>query len=144
MMDGQPQAHPTTLRRAQHVEGVRVMSVITLIIDPSVYRLSAVKKATYRLGDRCFTQIELLPDSGIQVRLTAKSEKVLLESLEGDFRNELLDQDLRESIAEETERVRNLLLVQAFSGLSLSSEGADTADYREDPLGIGRSQMAND
>jgi His-Xaa-Ser system protein HxsD len=116
------------------------MSEITVTVDPQVFRLSAVKKAAYRLGDRCFVQIEVLSEGSIQVRLTAKSEKVPLHTLEGDFRNELLDQDLRESIAEETERVRNLLLAQAFSGLSLTDTVADTADYRDDPLGIGQSQ----
>jgi hypothetical protein len=62
-------------------------------------------------------------------------------ALEGEFRNELLDQDLRETIAEETGRVRNLLLAQAFSGLSLTDADADAADFRDDPLGIGRSQI---
>lgn len=120
------------------------MSEVTLIVDPCVYRLSAVKKAVYRFGDRCFVKIETLPDGGIQVRLTPKSDNVEVNGLEGDFLNEVLDQDLREQIAEETERVRNLLLAQAFSGLSLSDETAESADYRQDPLGIGRSQMADD
>ncbi len=118
------------------------MSEITVTVDPRVYRLSAVKKAAYRLGERCSVRIELLPEGGIQVTLTTRSEKVPLGTLEGDFRNELLDQDLRESIAEETERVRNLLLAHAFSGLSLTDTAADTADYRDDPLGIGQSQIA--
>jgi His-Xaa-Ser system protein HxsD len=116
------------------------VSEIIITVDPHVFRLSAVKKAAYRLGDRCFARIEVLSEGGIQVTLTAKSEKVSLHALEGDFRNELLDQDLRESIADETERVRNLLLAQAFSGLSLTDSVADTADYRDDPLGIGQSQ----
>jgi His-Xaa-Ser system protein HxsD len=116
------------------------MSDITVSVDPHVYRLSAVKKAAYRFADRCFVHIEVLEEGSIQVRLTAKSEKTPLSGVEGDFRNELLDQDLRESIAEETERVRNLLLAQAFSGLALTDGVADTADYRDDPLGIGRQQ----
>jgi hypothetical protein len=64
----------------------------------------------------------------------------VLAVLEGNFRNELLDQDLRESIADQTERVRNLLLAQAFSGLAPTDAAADTADYRDDPLDIGRSE----
>ena len=117
------------------------MAELTLTVDPLVYRLSAVKKAAYRLGDRCFVRIEQLPGGGIRVGLTAKSEKVPLHALEGEFRNELLDQDLREIIAEETGRVRNLLLAHAFSGVSPTDPAADSADYREDPLGIGRSQV---
>jgi len=118
------------------------MPTVTIAVDPLVYRLSAVKKAAYRFGDRCYVHIELPPAGGVRVRLTAKSEETLPRTLEEEFRNELLDQDLRESIAEETERVRNLLLAQAFSGLSLTDTAGDTADYRDDPLGIGRSQVA--
>ncbi|MDR3635414.1 MAG: His-Xaa-Ser system protein HxsD [Isosphaeraceae bacterium] len=116
------------------------MDEIIIVVDPHVFRLSAVKKAAYRFGDRCFVHIEVVSEESIQVRLTAKSEKVPLHTLEGEFRNELLDQDLRESIADETERVRNLLLAQAFSALSLTDAVAETADYRDDPLGITRSQ----
>jgi His-Xaa-Ser system protein HxsD len=118
------------------------MAEITVAIDPKVYRLTAVKKAAYRLGDRCFAKIDLLPDGGILVHLTGKLDQEPAGAMEGDFLNELLDQDLRESIAEETERVRNLLLAQAFSGLTTTVE--DVADYREDPLGIGRSQITKD
>ena len=64
------------------------MPDISLTLDSRVNRLSAVKKAAYRLGDRCFSQIEVLSDGSIQVRLTAKSEKLPLHTLEGDFRNE--------------------------------------------------------
>ena len=118
------------------------MTEITISIDPHVYRLSAVKKAAYRLGGRCFVKIEMLPEGGIQVSLTAKSENASPDTIEGDFRNELLDQDLRESIAEQTERVRNLLLAQAFSEISLTDPDLDTVDFREDPLDIGKSQIA--
>jgi His-Xaa-Ser system protein HxsD len=118
------------------------MPEIIVSVDASVYRLSAVKKAAYRLGDRCFVQIEAPAEGRIQVRLTAKSENAPLDTLQGDFQNELLDQDLRESIALETERVRNVILAQAFSGASLTDAVADAADYRDDPLGIGRSQTA--
>ena len=115
----------------------KVLSLWPTSPSSSIYRISAVKKAAYRLGDRCFVKLEVLADGGMRVGLTAKSDQVDFAALEGDFLNELLDQDLRETIAQETERVRNLLLAQAFSGLG--SE-ADTADHRDDPLGIGRSQ----
>lgn len=116
------------------------MSEIIVFVDARVYRLSAVKKAAYRVGDRAHAVIEIQPDGQILVRLTPKHEGIATETLEGEFRGEILDQDLRETIAEETARVRNLLLAQAFSGLSLADHEADVADYREDPLGIAQSQ----
>jgi len=123
------------------VEVLKGMPEIAFTVDSRVFRLSAVKKAAYRLSDRCRARIELGPDNGIQVWLRAKSEDLSPEVLEGDFRNELLDQELREEIAEETERVRNLILAHAFSGLPMTD--TDDADYRNDPLGIGRSQAAD-
>ena len=116
------------------------MPEIIVCVDANVYRLSAVKKAAYRLADRCFVRVEAVADGHFQVTLTAKAGNTPLHTLEGDFRNELLDQDLRETIAEETKGVRNLILAQAFSGVSLTDAVADAADYRDDPLGIGRSQ----
>ncbi len=119
------------------------MPELTITVDPDVYRLSAVKKAAYRLGNRCYAHIELL-DKNISLTLKPKSDNEPLSTLEGDFWNELLDQDLRESIAEQTERLRNLLMAQAFSGLSLHDTVTDTTDFRDDPLGITRSQITNE
>jgi His-Xaa-Ser system protein HxsD len=127
------------------MEGLQDMPVVTICVDSRVFRLSAVKKAAYRLGDRFYAgiQVDPEPENTIRVTLTAKTDRVSLETIEGEFRNELLDQDLREMIAEETEGVRNLLLAQAFSGVSLTGDDADAADYRNDPLRIGPSQNAN-
>lgn len=125
------------------IESSLPMPEVIVDVDPRVYRLSAIKKAAYRFGDRCFVQIETTDDGPIRVTLSTKSDTVTLDTLAGDFRNELLDQDLRESIAEETEGVRNLLLAHAFSGLSLADPVAETADFREDPLAIGRPQAAS-
>ncbi|WP_165253222.1 His-Xaa-Ser system protein HxsD [Paludisphaera soli] len=113
------------------------MPEIMIHLDTKVYSLSAVKKTAYRIGDRATARIEIAADGGAAVRLTIKDEKTRPEDLEAEFLQELLDQDLRESISRETEKVRNLLLAHAFSGLSAVD---DAADHREDPLGIGRSQ----
>lgn len=39
-----------------------------------------------------------------------------------DFKREVLDQDLRSTIASETEQIRNLILAHAFSKTSLISK----------------------
>lgn len=116
------------------------MSAIVVDVDPGLYGISAVKKAAYRLADRSFVAIEVVKGGPIRVTLTPKSGTVASADLEGSFRNELLDQELRETIAEETRRVRNLLLAHAFSGLLPSGEAMETADFRDDPAGIARSQ----
>jgi His-Xaa-Ser system protein HxsD len=115
------------------------MSDIRIDIDPDVYRLSAVKKAAYRFGARCFISIVMIDGGPIRVTLIPKSNACDPRELEGDFQNEVLDQDLREAIAEETKRVRSLLLAHAFSGVLPAAEVPDSLDYHGDPMGISRS-----
>jgi len=108
----------------------------SVAFDPAVYRLSAVKKAAYKFGHRCFVRIATQPDGHIQAVLRAKAPLNDPNDLAGDFCNEVLDQELREVVAEETEALRNIILAQAFSAASLTDEHADDADYRTDPKGI--------
>src|SRR5437868_2532293 len=104
-------------------------------LDSTVYRLEAIKKAAYKFGDRCFVQIDTDANRRVVITLTAK--RVLMDDVEqlaGEFRNEVLDQELREIVAKETEAVRNLLLAQAFSKTALLDPTGETADFRDDPL----------
>jgi His-Xaa-Ser system protein HxsD len=119
----------------------RPTDLIDIDFDPAVYRLSAVKKAAYKFGARCFVTIGTQPNGLVRVTLRLKPGTHPDGSVEGEFRNEVLDQELREAILEETAPVRNLLLAQAFSAISLIDREAETADYRQDPLTIGRSQL---
>lgn len=105
-------------------------------IDGRAFRLSAIKKAAYRFGDRCFVTIETVDEKRVLITFQPKRADFAIDVLEGEFRNEVLDQDLREIVAEETEGVRNLLLAQAFSKTSLIDPESETARYEEDPLGI--------
>ena len=110
--------------------------LVTLDVDTSIYRLAAIKKAAYKFGDRCSVEIESLPQGRVRLILRPNSPSVDSRNLESELRNELLDQELREHVAEETDGVRRLLLAQAFSSISLTDRLGDTADYNEDPRGI--------
>ena len=112
---------------------------IALELDTNVFRLSAVKKAAYKFGDRCYVEIETRPQGRVRVTLRPKVDDSP-EILEGSFRNEVLDQELRELIQDETTGVRNLLLAQAFSATSLTEPHGDSSDFADDPLGIRGSQ----
>ena len=104
--------------------------------DTGVYRLEAVKKAAYRFGDRFHVKIEVSDARNVLVRLAPKTPMVDLACQVNEFCNEVLDQELREVVATETEAVRNLLLAQAFSATSLFDELGDEGDYRNDPKHI--------
>jgi len=107
----------------------------TLTFDLFCYRLTAIQKACYRLSDLATFDIEVV-DGRCHVHLITATpeESVRVTAL---LRRETLDQELREVVAAETGRVRDLLLAQAFSPLSLLDRTGETADFREDPLGIG-------
>ena len=83
---------------------------------PALYRVSAIKQAAYKMCDRARVDIEP-SDAGIECQihpLTPCGEGEL-SALENAFRIEVLDYDLRETIAAETEPLRNLILSVAFS-----------------------------
>jgi His-Xaa-Ser system protein HxsD len=117
---------------------------IIIELDPAVYRLSAIKKAAYRFGGRCHVQITAADGVGVQVTLIPKQPTENHDSLRGEFCNEVLDQELREVVTEETAGVRNLLLAQAFSATSLLDPDGETASDSDDPLGIRRSDKHSD
>ena len=99
---------------------------IGLVIDVRVYRLGAVKKTAYRLADRCTAIIgaldgDLLP---VSLRFKAGTTEASAREAARAFFQELLDQELREQIAEETNAVRTLILAHAFSKADLIKRDA--------------------
>ena len=108
----------------------------TVEFDTSVYRLAAIKKAAYAFSDRLHVVIETSGDKTVRVRLQSKALSTDIDSVVGEFCNEVLDQELREVVAQETEAVRNLILAQAFSATSLIDSESERASYRADPLHI--------
>lgn len=104
--------------------------------DAGVYRLSAVKSAAYKFGDRFQILISVPEDGHIRAVLKPKNDLSDPQCVVGEFCNEVLDQELREVVAEQTEGLRNLLLAHTFSQTSIVGKETETADYRSDPLGI--------
>src|ERR1017187_461393 len=98
--------------------------------DRKVYRLSAVKKAAYKYGNIFHVMIEEA-DGFILVSLRPTSANGDPEEAAGNFCNEVLDQELREEIAAETNGVRDLLLAHAFSKTSLIDSELETSDYEQ-------------
>lgn len=108
-------------------------------VDLQVYSLDAAMRAAYKLTDRCFVFLERDQSSGgLGVFLIARSPSADLSPLALEFRNELLDQQLRCRLEEQFRDVRTLIVAQAFSEGNLVDPDADAGDYRDDPLGAGR------
>ena len=96
---------------------------LTTSFSADVFDLDTVKKAAYPFTDRASFDFRI-GDAEILVRMdfTAEIELTAANTLIADFRNEVLDQDLRQKISEETAPVRNVILGYAFSRTGLQGE----------------------
>jgi His-Xaa-Ser system protein HxsD len=94
---------------------------VDLRVDLRVYRLTAVQKAAYRLAERCTAALGAPDGETLQVALLFRPGTVEREAHETArlFLQELLDQELREKIAEETQPLRAFILAHAFSKTDL-------------------------
>jgi His-Xaa-Ser system protein HxsD len=93
-------------------------------INVGLYSLGAVKKAAYKFTSECAVLLEQGQDTLLTVVLNFVGDQTGERKLQiaAALCNEILDQDLREIIAKETESTRNLILAHAFSKTSLTSQ----------------------
>jgi His-Xaa-Ser system protein HxsD len=106
------------------------------LVSTNIYELQAFLKAAYKFTDRSYIHIEFASETNYRVRIKSKKATGDIQSLAGEFCNELIDQTLRISIARETEPVRNLILANAFSKTALIEAELEIADYTLDPRRI--------
>jgi His-Xaa-Ser system protein HxsD len=93
---------------------------LRVLFDARVYALPAIKKAAYRFLKSFDTEITQEGDSWVcTLRFSASINAEAIEHAERELRAEVLDQDLRASIAREAEPVRNAVLAMAFSRTGL-------------------------
>jgi His-Xaa-Ser system protein HxsD len=91
--------------------------------DSDHHSADAIQRAAYRFSDRLSLDLVVEPPV-FRCRLTIVSDDEAVVALTlHDFRNEVLDQVLRERIRDETEGTRNVILSLAFSRTSLVEEG---------------------
>lgn len=94
---------------------------IEIQVDLRVFRLIAVQKTAYRLADRCTAAFGVVEGDVLPVilRLAPSTTDDLARVLADAFLRELLDQELRERVGEETAPLRALILAHAFSRTGL-------------------------
>ncbi len=87
-----------------------------------VYTLETIKRAAYRFTERL--AFNFIPENDFlicQITPTPASDTADIEAAISEFKNEVLDQDLRRTIADETATVRNVILAHVFSKTGLQS-----------------------
>lgn len=112
-------------------------SNLSIFVDTSVYPLEVLFRTCYAFTDRCYLFLSTSEASGvISVRFKQKLESCDLESVAGEFSNELINQRVRLDIANETRAIRELIVAQAFTEADLIDKSECEASYSDDPKGI--------
>ena len=99
---------------------------VSFTLDEELYPREAILGAAYLFVDRCFIFLNRPGDKQIEVRLKSKdaSSAEALETLAGDFANELLNQVVRHQVGESTARIREFYMARAF----FASDSRSTID----------------
>jgi His-Xaa-Ser system protein HxsD len=92
-----------------------------LYFDAALHTGDAIQRAAYKMSDRLSCD---LVRAGDGFRCTLHVEDGEIDATIAEFRNEVLDETLRERIRAETAEVRNLILALAYSRTGL----VDAAD----------------
>lgn len=82
-------------------------------VSKTLFSNGAIMRAAHRLTGDCYIEFEDLPEK-IAVKIRPKSGSDTRD-WKGNFQNELLDEELREKIAKETEAERALIIAHALS-----------------------------
>lgn len=99
------------------------VSPVTVEVDPSCFSLETVKRAAYRLPSD--VAVDIRASDGSIVCVLSFPVGWSFEQRDAQtvwFKRELLDQDLRATIASETAPLRNAILAFVFSGTRLQGE----------------------
>lgn len=117
---------------------------VVFVLDEELYPLDAVYGAAYLFLDRCFVFLSRPADLKVQVRLRTQEATAAdeLETLGGQFANELLNQALRVRIGIATASLREQYMARAFAPAGTNSTIAqllaelDAEELDEEPLEI--------
>jgi His-Xaa-Ser system protein HxsD len=112
------------------------MNQFRMEFDLRVHSMNAVKKTAYRFSNRASASFS---QSSEFILVVVFSVERSAELQEAEILKELLDQELREIVAEETKMVRDLIMAQAFSKISLVDPDGEGGTFEDDPLGIATS-----
>jgi His-Xaa-Ser system protein HxsD len=95
---------------------------ILITFSLRVHSLDSVKRAAYAFFGRFSFDIRIEDDEIACLAAPLNGRESDSAAFIKRFRNAVLDQDLRESIANQTESVRNVILAHAFSKTGLQDD----------------------
>lgn len=86
---------------------------IVLSLDEDLYSKKTLFRCCYKFTDRVYVYIEKNQNS-LSIYLTAKNAFIELNDIIGEFTNELLDQELRTLVLDDTKTIRDTMVTRAL------------------------------
>jgi len=93
--------------------------VIRYCVNTALYSKEALFRACYQFTDRCYLFLEESDNDAITVEFRKRSASTDLKDVIGAFANELINQRVRADLSRETQRIRELIVAQAFGDADL-------------------------
>ena len=117
---------------------------ISFDVDEGVYPLEAIYGASYLFVDKCFVYLSRPKAGEVRVQLTSRGTATVaeLDTLAGEFANELLSQVTRLKLAQSTARIREYYSAAALRAATSAPSIDDllaeleSEELGEDPLQI--------
>lgn len=139
-MSTQAESAPTPIE-LQYTLSERTVS---LDVHESLFNIDAIYGAAYLFVDRCWLFLTRPSENVVGVHLKSKedADQTVLESLAGEFANELLNQAIRIQITESTATLREYTMARAFfttpvqSSIDALLAELDAEELEEDELEI--------
>lgn len=117
---------------------------VSFEVDESVYPLEAIYGGCYLFVDRCFVFLSRPRERVVNVRLTSRgpATPAALDTLAGEFLNELLSQAARLRLSQATARIREYYTAAALRAAAAAPSvddllaELDAEELGDDPLDI--------
>ena len=93
---------------------------LVIKIEMSIYDKVAALKTCYVFQDKCHTSLEPESESIVKVTLIPKKESLDLLEIEKQFRDELIDQQIRVENDKLFSDIRKMIVEQAFKPISFA------------------------
>lgn len=84
-------------------------------LDTLTYPERAIFRACYLFTDRTYIYLRSETPNEVIVEFRAKKDNQDVDSVVGEFGNELISQRIRLELAAETQKIREMIVTQAFS-----------------------------
>jgi len=88
---------------------------LRLTLDSLTYPEKAIFRTCYLFTDRSYIFLRTGKPTELIVEFRAKRDNEHLDSIVGEFGNELINQRIRLELATETQQIREMIVTQAFS-----------------------------